>query len=59
MLSTQDYIRSLEKEIERLHKLVKFYEEIILSNDDLREKLKEKRKYYGNKDRRNHKNNKR
>lgn len=51
-MNTSDYIRQLEKEIKRLDNLVKFYEEIILNNDDLRERLKEVRRYYGNKDRR-------
>ena len=53
MPSSLDYIRELEKEIERLKKVNKFYEDIILSNKELTDKLKQYTKYYGNKDRRN------
>lgn len=53
MPSSLDYIRSLEKEIERLKKVNKFYEDIILSDKELTDKLKQYTKYYGKNDRRN------
>ena len=52
MSSSLDYIRSLEKEIERLKKVNKFYEDIILSDKELTNKLKQYTKYYGKNDRR-------
>ena len=52
MMNSNDYIRSLQKEIERLKKVNKFYEEIILSNEELTDKLKQYTKYYGKNDRR-------
>lgn len=52
MPSSLDYIRTLEKEIERLKKVNKFYEDIILSNKELTDKLKQYTKYYGKNDRR-------
>lgn len=53
MMNTNDYIISLQKEIQRLNKLVVFYEEIILSNEELKEMYRDKlRNYAGSKDRR-------
>ena len=53
MMNTNDYIISLQKEIQRLNKLVIFYEEIILSNEELKEMYRDKlRNYAGSKDRR-------
>lgn len=51
-MSTEEYIRQLQNEIKRLDGVVKFYESIILDNPELRGKLSEVKKYYGNKDRR-------
>ena len=53
MMNTNDYIISLQKKIQRLNKLVIFYEEIILSNEELKEMYRDKlRNYVGSKDRR-------
>ena len=52
-MNQQTYIQALEKEIDRLTKLITFYEEIILSNEELKEMYRDKlRKHAGEKDRR-------
>lgn len=62
-MTTNDLINDMQKEIqnqrkliEKLKKLVAFYEEIILSNDELKDKMKNKPKfnYYKGEERRKH-----
>ena len=55
MQNSQDYIKYLEKEIERLNSIIKFYEEIILMNPELEAKMRRRNKYYGKYDRRKRK----
>ena len=63
MPSINEYIQSLERQISEqkklivnLKKLVSFYEEIILNNDELKDKMEQRKKfnYYKGNERRKH-----